>query len=455
MPNLFAYFMLWIWPIAIFLLIKRYPVNHAILMAFVLSVLFLPVITVDPPLLPPLNKDSITSLSLFTFLLFSGKRIGIFQRSMVSKFLWLFFLASMVSNELNDFPITVGDKVIPALKPYDTFSTFVRYSLEFMPFFLGRRFLNNFIDNEFIFRYMARIGLFYSVLMLFEIRMSPQLHNWIYGFLPTEFIQQIRAGGFRPIVFVGHGLPMAFIFFTFLTGAFSLFKNRVRFTQYSSAFVIGYMVLVLFLCKTWSAILYACIGGVLINLFIPRVQVKIAMYMVFLVLLFPISRILDIFPTTGTVDLIKEFSSERAHSVDFRFKNEDVLLNRAMERPWFGWSGWGRNRVFNENGKDLSVTDGKWILIFGINGLVGFIAYYGILILPIYYANKVIRRVKEPRYQVYIAAQVLILAVCLIDSIPNTNMGALHLLLAGSLIGQCEKFMRQKTVRNNQILIKK
>ena len=34
-------------------------------------------------------------------------------------------------------------------------------------------------------------------------------------------------------------------------------------------------------------------------------------------------------------------------------------------------------------------------------------------------------------------------------------MGALHLLLAGSLIGQCEKFMRQKTVRNNQILVKK
>ena len=262
---------------------------------------------------------------------------------------------------------------------------------------------------------MAKVGLFYSVLMLFEIRMSPQLHNWVYGFLPTEFIQQIRAGGFRPIVFVGHGLPMAFIFFTFLTGTFALFKNRVRFTQYSSAFVISYMVLILFLCKTWSAILYACIGGILITLFTPRAQVKIAMYMVFLVLLFPISRILDIFPTTGTVDLIKEFSSERAHSVDFRFKNEDVLLNRAMERPWFGWSGWGRNRVFNENGKDLSVTDGKWILIFGINGLVGFIAYYGILILPIYYANKVVRRIKETRYQVYIAAQVLILAVCLFN----------------------------------------
>ena len=444
MPNLFAYFMLWVWPVVVYILTKRHPINHAILMAFVLSVLFLPVITVDPPLLPPLNKDSITSLSLFVFLLISGKRIAMFQRSMVRQFLFLFFFGALISNELNDFPIVVGEKVIPALKPYDTFSTFVRYSLEFMPFFLGRRFLNNFSDNEFIFRYMVKVGLFYSLLMLFEIRMSPQLHTWIYGFLPTEFIQQIRAGGFRPIVFVGHGLPMAFIFTTFLIGAFALFKNRIRFTQYSSSIVISYMVLILFLCKTWSAIIYAFIGGVLIFQFTPKAQIKIAMYMVFLVLLFPVSRILDVFPTTGIVDLIKEVSSERAHSVDFRFKNEDVLLNRAMERPWFGWSGWGRNRVFNENGKDLSVTDGKWILIFGINGLVGFIAYYGILILPIYYANKVVWRIKESRYQVYIAAQVLILAVCLIDSIPNTNMGALHLLLAGSLIGQCEKFLRQK-----------
>jgi len=447
-PNLFAYLMLWIWPVFIYILIKRYPINHAVLMAFVLSVLFLPIITIDPPFLPPLNKETITSLSLFVFLIVSGKRLAIFKKGMVRNFLFLFFFAAIISNELNDFPIVVGELIIPALKPYDTFSTFIRYTLDFMPFFLGRRFLNDFIDNEFIFSYMAKVGLFYSFLMLFEIRMSPQLHTLVYGFSATDFIQQIRAGGYRPVVFVGHGLPMAFLFFTFLTGVFALLKNKVRFTQFSTVFVVCYMVMVLFFCKTWSAILYTLVVGLAMFLFSPRKQVQIAMSIVCIFLMFPISRILDVFPIDGIIEQVNELSSDRAESLNFRFKNEDILLDKAMERPWFGWSGWGRNRVFDEKGKDLSVTDGKWILLLGINGIVGFVAYYGILILPIVYAKKTIRKVKEYRYQVYIAAQVLILAICLIDSIPNTNMWALHFLLAGSLLGQCEEFNRKQAAMN-------
>ncbi len=56
-------------------------------------------------------------------------------------------------------------------------------------------------------------------------------------------------------------------------------------------------------------------------------------------------------------------SADRANSLRHRLNNEDMLLSRAFESPLFGWGGWGRNRVYDENGKDLTVTDGLWIII--------------------------------------------------------------------------------------------
>jgi hypothetical protein len=55
-------------------------------------------------------------------------------------------------------------------------------------------------------------------------------------------------------------------------------------------------------------------------------------------------------------------SERRAESFEFRLVNEDLLLEKALERPMLGWGGWGRNRVFNELGKDLTVPDGHWII---------------------------------------------------------------------------------------------
>ena len=46
--------------------------------------------------------------------------------------------------------------------------------------------------------------------MLVEVRLSPQINTWIYGFFQHDFIQMMRYGGFRPIVFLPHGLWVAF-----------------------------------------------------------------------------------------------------------------------------------------------------------------------------------------------------------------------------------------------------
>jgi hypothetical protein len=35
------------------------------------------------------------------------------------------------------------------------------------------------------------------------------LHTWVYGYFPHSFAQQLRYGGYRPVVFMGHGLLVA------------------------------------------------------------------------------------------------------------------------------------------------------------------------------------------------------------------------------------------------------
>ena len=55
-----------------------------------------------------------------------------------------------------------------------------------------------------------------------------------------------------------------------------------------------------------------------------------------------------------------------------------------MERPVWGWGGWGRNRVFDTSGRDVSVTDGMWVIYLGVYGLVGLVAWTALLLLPSY-----------------------------------------------------------------------
>ena len=45
-------------------------------------------------------------------------------------------------------------------------------------------------------------------LCLYEIRMSPQLHYLVYGFYPSFFGMSVRFGGYRPTVFLQHGLAV-------------------------------------------------------------------------------------------------------------------------------------------------------------------------------------------------------------------------------------------------------
>ena len=426
-------------------LLKTRPPHIAIFMAITFAGLLLPLkFSVDFPLVPPIDKDVITPFFLVIFLFLSNKKFQIFKPSIVTSLILIYLAVCIVSIEQNTSPVMIGGRLLPGLTQYDAFSSVARNLLEFMPFFLGRHFLSNTKDTEAIFKIWVTAGLFYTLPMLLELRITPQIHNMLYGYTTVDFIQQMRDGGFRPVVLVGHGLSLAFWFSTCIIAAYALNKNKVSVRFLSGTMLICYLIIVLILCKTWSAIAYVVLAIFLAAKLQPNKQIKWALLLSTLVLVYPISKTSGIIPDREIISKISEFNPDRAQSLEFRFQNEDLILKHSLEKPYFGWNGWGRNRVYDEYGKDISVTDGRWIIEISTNGIIGFIFSYAILLMPLYYALKSVNKIEEPKEKVYFASLALILAVGIMDSIPNANMMPIHFLLAGALLGQAERVSKQK-----------
>jgi hypothetical protein len=139
------------------------------------------------------------------------------------------------------------------------------------------------------------------------------------------------------------------------------------------------------------------------------------------------------------VDAATLISADRAASLEFRFDQEQQLLERASQRFLFGWGRFGRSRLFNEeSGKDDSVADGRWIITMGQFGLFGFLAEFGLLALPILRAASALRFVVSIPDRVYVAALALIVAICIVDLLPNGILSPWTMLLAGALLGRTE-----------------
>lgn len=90
------------------------------------------------------------------------------------------------------------------------------------------------------------------------------------------------------------------------------------------------------------------------------------------------------FPNKQIVSTMSQmFNADRVSSLQFRFDNEEILSAKARQQMVFGWGGFGRSRVSNEMGEDISVTDSLWIIVFGINGAVGLASVFSSLLLPV------------------------------------------------------------------------
>lgn len=452
--NSFAYFALAVWPLVVLILYLRLRIGLAILWSILAAQMLLPVgVEIKFAGVPALDKGTIANLGiLFGCMLVGreqkpGARLGMAEILMA-----IYIMSPFVTAFFNQDVVNVTGRVLPPESYYDALSAAVTQYIAIVPFIVARTFLSRFRDLRDIMAVLVMAGLAYSVLLLFEIRMSPQLHYWVYGFSPTDFIQTVReGGGFRPMAFMGHGLTAAFFSMTTVVAAATLWKIEPRAFRLPMSWVATYLGVVLLLCKSAAAIVYAAILIPAIRYATPRLQTKLATLLVFVALLYPLLRTMDLIPTDKIVELANVVSTSRADSMRFRFVNEAGLLERAAERPFFGWGRFGRSRIYDEaSGKDMSVTDGRWTITTGQFGLIGFLAEFGLLALGVLRCTSALQFVRTPAEQALLTALALIVSVSIINLLPNGALLGSTWLFAGALLGATERSREKYRIRQKR-----
>ncbi|AGS39789.1 hypothetical protein [Cycloclasticus zancles] len=445
MGNGFAYGVLAIWPLIAIYLYRVKSIQIATLWTILGGFMFLAVKTeVDLPMIPPLGKHTVPVVSALLGVWFvKNKRISFFKGLGKIKYLVILFVSvPFITAGLNGEAIVIGGRFFRGLSYYDGLSAVINQCLLVIPFFIGRAFFRTYDDQLIMFKVLLVAGLLYSLPMLYEVRMSPQLHRLAYDYFPHSFLQQKRFGGFRPVVFMGHGLLVSFFAFVVLTSAVTLWKNRVRVQNLSPAILSYFFVVVLILCKSVASIFYGLFAFIAIKRTSFRTQYRVAIFLVILAMLYPTMSILKAFPHQALIDVATSIDSGRAESLQFRFDNETTLLEHGREKFFFGWGGWGRNRLHDENtGKDISVTDGRWIITFGQFGIMGFIAEFGLLAVTVFRAYEASKLLKHESEKILHASHALLVAIIMIDQLPNASLAPWLWLVVGILLGRSEEII--------------
>ncbi|HEY9826619.1 MAG TPA: O-antigen ligase domain-containing protein, partial [Stenomitos sp.] len=113
------------------------------------------------------------------------------------------------------------------------------------------------------------------------------------------------------------------------------------------------------------------------------------------------------------------------------------LSAKARQQLWFGWGGWGRARIRNDYGQDISVTDSLWIITFGNYGVLGLASWVAALLVPVLGFVLFRYPVETWQYPQVVPAAVLAIGLILyiIDCLVNGMVNPIYTLVAGGIGG--------------------
>jgi hypothetical protein len=410
--------------------------RHAVLAAYLIAWLFLPMKAgFVIPVLPDLDKVTAASLAVFLgVMLFDVNRVLTFR------FRW--YDLSMLVWCLVPFASSIANK----LGYWDGLSgVFEQLALYGFPYFIGRIYFN---DWEGIRELAITIfigGLIYVPLCLFEIRMSPQLHKIVYGYYQHGFNEVVRFGGYRPMVFMQHGLAVGFwMAAASLIGVWLLVSGSLK-QIWGIPLLVAVPVLMMttILCKSAAGIGFMFIGiGVLFSM----KYLKTALPLYVLVLIPPSYMYLR---TTGIVTgewavdtATRILGEDRAQSLSYRINAENIMVAHALDHKNFGYGRWdplhpkrpGWMVYDEETGKQAAIVDGMWVLTLCINGMFGLVSLTLLVLTP----PLLLRWRVPPRWWAHpMAAPAAVLAVMLTlhmcDNLLNAMLNPIFICAGGGL----------------------
>lgn len=377
MTPLVPLFMFGFLPLVLYLF-SRYPPQRAVIISFVTGFLFLPQVVkyAIVPGIPPYEKMSAISYSvLLATIIFAPERFSSFKPGWLDLPMGIWCLcpiAAQLSNGLSPISPTTGQIITWGV-----------------PYFMGRIYLNDLVGLRQLAVGIFAGGVIYAPLCLLETRIAPTLHLRVYGFhARNDFSQTIRFGGYRPTVFLEHGLWVGvWMMATALLGIV-LWKSGVikKLWGMPMTVLVPIILITFVMVKSTGAYLYLLIG---IGCFLIALWLRTTLPV--LLLVFALSTYLYM-GATGSLYTIPQVSSflyaaensdnERSQSLAFRIANEKILSEKARIQMTFGWGDSGGSRIYDEEGRDISITDSLWIIAFGQQGMVGLMSFTAALFVP-------------------------------------------------------------------------
>jgi O-antigen ligase len=404
--------------------------HRAVAAAFLIAWLFLPMFAYRISGAPDYTKVSATTVGVFlaVLLLDSAKLLQFrprwFDLPMLLWCLWPF--GSSLSNDLG---------------AYDGLSEMVKQIVTWgLPYFIGRLYFGDLASLRDLATGVALGGLVYAPLCLFEIKMSPQLHTWVYGFHQHDFRQAVRGDLWRPTVFMQHGLAVGTFMASAALASFWLwYSGSVRkLFNIPMVWVFGVILVTTALTRSALAVALLAAGiGALLLLKHGRMRVAIAC-MAMVPFVYVGLRTAGGWSGQELLDVSTMTMGEgRATSLHTRLYSEDVLWSRASQRPLFGWGGWGRNMEYDrETYLSLAIPDGLWIIIAGTNGMAGLAMFAAAMLAGVWrmFRNARAWQWRHPAMAGAVTmAMLLIIHMC--DNLLNAMINPIFVLGAGGLAG--------------------
>ncbi|MFT6073174.1 MAG: hypothetical protein ACJAZ1_000080 [Yoonia sp.] len=439
---------LFAWPGIVLVLLSRYSPQVGLCAAVIGGYLLLPEQTsTNLPMLPRFDKNSVPIFAVALVLLLYHRKVdaatfvgnqklpGFLPRNwLMIVLIALMCVATFLTIFANGDRLVYGSLVLRPLRFYDGATGLMFAFVEILPLLLARKYLASPDAHKVLLLALCISAFIYAFPALYEVRMSPQLHRDVYGFRATSWLMSLRDNGFRPVVFLNHGLWLGIFLSCGVLAAFACSRvfprRRVVFLG-----IGGVLLITLSVSKTFGAFSIMLLLLPVVLFLSMRLQLIVAAAVAGTILVYPLLRGADLVPTQPIINLVEQIDLGRAGSLQFRLINEDILLEKARQRPLTGWGGWSRARVYDETGQDISITDGIWVIIIGERGWLGYIARFGLLCLP-----TILLALRGRRYKITPAtsALALVLAANLIDLIPNATLTPVTWLVAGALVGRLE-----------------
>ncbi|HEX6810704.1 MAG TPA: O-antigen ligase domain-containing protein [Planctomycetota bacterium] len=416
------------WPLLGILAFRMLPARKAVLLVVIGGWLFLPTTAYPMPGLPDYTKGfAIVLGAALGMLFYAGHWLDTARFGWCDLPMLAWCLVPAASSYANGHPM------------YDAVSVTLGSTVEWgLPYLFGRVLFRDLGGIDKLARGLFIGGLVYVPFCLYEVRMSPQLHATVYGFAQHSFNQHMRGGGYRPLVFMEHGLMVGLWMAAASIAGFSLW----RYGGLRRLFGMPVLPLLLLLggttvlCKSLGALVLMGVGIAAV-VALRRTGGALPGYTLMAVpAVFVGARVLGGWQAKEVVELIGQHAPERASSVAFRIRSEEAFMSGIWEHPLLGWSAWGFTPPMGPEEEPLTYAfDSFWLITVTCFGLIGLTLFFVVHYAPItsLLRHTTQRRWAHPR-MAGVAALVAVVCIFVADCMFNAMINPIYTVVVGGLV---------------------